>query len=245
MNTFIACVLAEHAKLHRTLARGLAIAAPACAVLLSLFVLANLDTLANANDMPRWQAYLDTLLRIWASFLLPIMATLQAVLIAQLEHANRQWKYLLALPVSRTSLYMAKSVNLLALLLLAHVVLCALALGACVAFGLASGALGEAAGFLARQSSATFIAAWVLAAVQLGISIRLESFVGAIGIGLVATLVALLGAGPMGKAAGYFPWSMPIHALQPISAAWLAGAVLAAVLITAVGTQLLNRMQVR
>ncbi len=244
MSTLIACVLAEHAKLKRTLARGLAIAAPVCAVLLSLFVLANLDALAASKGMPRWQAYLDTLLRIWASFLLPIMATLQAVLIAQLEHANRQWKYLLALPVSRGSLYVAKSVNLFGLLLLAHVVLWTLALAVCATFGLAPGALGEAGAFLGRQLGATFAAALALAAVQLLVSIRLESFVGAIGVGLVATLVALLGAGTMGQAAGYFPWSMPIHALQPISTAWLAGAVLAAVLVTALGAQVLRRMQV-
>ncbi len=245
MNPMIACVLAEHAKLKRTLGPALAIAAPACAVLLSLFVLANLDALAASKGMPRWQAYLDTLLRIWASFLLPIMATLQAVLIAQLEHANRQWKYLLALPVSRTGLYAAKSVNLFGLLLLAHVVLGLFALAACVAFGLVPGVLGEAAAFLGRQLGATFAAALVLASVQLLVSIRLESFVGAIGVGLVATLVALLGAGTMGQAAGYFPWSMPIHALQPTSAAWLAGTLLAATGITALGAQVLRRMQVR
>lgn len=244
MTTLVACVLAEHAKLKRTLARGLAVAAPVCALLLSLFMISDLDTLAASKSMPRWQPYLDALLRIWASFLLPIMATLQAVLIAQLEHANRQWKYLLVLPVSRTSLYMAKSVNLLGLLLLAHIVLWVLGLGACAAFALAPGAMGEAASFLCLQLGSTFSATLALAAVQLLISIRLESFVGAISVGLVATLIAVLGAGTMGDVAGYFPWSMPFHALQPISASWLAGAVLAAALVTALGVQLLRRMQV-
>src|SRR5690606_32590119 len=161
MSPLIAYVLAEHAKLRRTLARGLAFAAPVCAVLLSLFVLADLNTLAASKALPRWQAYLDALLRIWASCLLPIMTTLQAVLIAQLEHANRQWKYLLALPVSRTSLYMAKSVNLFALLLLANLFVWLLGLAVCAAFGLASDAFGGAMGFLGRQLAATLVAALV------------------------------------------------------------------------------------
>lgn len=245
MNAWVACVLAEHAKLKRTLARGLAIAAPVCAVLLSLFMLANLDAIAASKAVPRWQAYLDPLLRMWASFLLPIMATLQAVLIAQLEYANRQWKYLLALPISRTPLYVAKSVNLFVLVLLGHVVLWFLALVTCAAFGLAQGSLDEVAWFLAGKLSATLAGALALAAVQLLVSIRMESFIGAISVGLVATMVGLLGAGTMGVAAGYFPWSMPLHALQQSFAVWHATAVIAALLVTALGARVLRGMQVR
>ncbi|MDG2526273.1 ABC transporter permease [Stenotrophomonas sp. HITSZ_GD] len=244
MNRWIDCVRAEHAKLKRTFARGMAIAAPVCAVLLSLFVLANLDVLAASKGIARWEAYLDSLLRIWASFVLPIMATLQAVLIAQLEHGNRQWKYLLALPVSRASLYVAKSVNLFALLLLGHVVLWLAAMAACAAFGLAPDALGAAGGFLAGRLGGTFVAALVLAAVQLLVAVRLESFVAAIAVGLVATLVALLGASTLGHAAGYYPWSMPMHALQVPQAAWWIGVLAATVVVTALGAQWLRRMQV-
>lgn len=245
MNIWVACVCAEYAKLKRTLARGLAIAAPVCAVLLSLFVLANLDAIAASKAVPRWQAYLDPLLRMWAGFLLPIMVTLQAVLIAQLEHANRQWKYLLALPISRTSLYAAKSVNLFWLVLLGHVALWFLALVACAAFGLAQGALDEVSWFLAGKLSATLVGGLVLAAVQLLLSIRMDSYIGAIGVGLVATMVALFGAGAMGKAAGYFPWSMPLHALQQSFGVWHVSAVLAALLVTALGARVLRGMQVR
>lgn len=245
MNTWIACILAEHAKLRRTLARGLSFAAPLCAVLLSLFVLGNLESLTAAKGLPPWRGYLDSLLRIWASFLLPMMATLQAVLLAQLEHANRQWKYLLALPVSRSSLYLAKAVNLFALVVLAHVLLWLMATATCVVAGLVDGSVGETAVFLARQLAATCAATLVLAGVQLLVAIKIESFVAAISIGLVATLVALLGASAMGTTAGYFPWSMPLWALQQPSATWMLDVLLAAAGVSWLGTLALRRMQVR
>ena len=245
MNIWIACVLAENAKLKRTLARGLVIAVPMFSLLMSLLMLVNLDTVASAKSIPLWQAYMEALLRIWASFPLPLMATLQAVLIAQLEHANRQCKYLLAMPVPRASLYVAKSVNLFGLMLQAHLVLWLLALAVCAGFGLAPGTMIQASGFMAHQLSATLLAASVLTAIQLLVAIHLQSLVGSICVGLVATLVALFGAGTLGTAAGYFPWSMPQHALQPVSAAWLIGALLTAVLITALGARSMRQMQVQ
>lgn len=245
MNSWIACALAEHAKLKRTLARGLSFAVPLCALLLSLFVLGNLESVAAAKDLPLWQTYLDSLLRIWASFLLPFMVTLQAVLLAQLEHANRQWKYLLALPVPRASLYIAKTVNLFALVVLAHVLLWLMAMVTCVMAGMAEGSFSEITSFLTRHLAATCAATLVLAAVQLLVAIVIESFVAAISIGLLATLVALLGANTMGSAADYFPWSMPLRALGQPTTVWMLAVLLAAAGVSWLGTLTLQRMQVR
>ena len=245
MNTWIACVLSEHAKLRRTLARGLSVTAPLCALLLSLFVLGDVELLAVDRGVPPWRAYLDSLLRIWASVLLPIMATLQAVLLAQLEHGNRQWKYLLTLPVPRATLYLGKTLNLFVLVALAHALLLPMAMASCVVTGLAEGNIGGMTMFLVQQLAASCAAAWMLAAVQLLIAIMIESFVAAISIGLLATLVALLGASAMGSISGYYPWSMPLHALKHPGAAWWIGVLFATACIGWLGMVVLQRMQVR
>jgi len=248
MNLLLAAVLAEHAKLKRTLARASAVAAPFCALILSLFVLGNLDALAAGGHIARWQAYVEALLRIWAAFLLPLMVTVQAVLIAQLEHGNRQWKYLLTLPVPREWLYLAKAINLGGLVVMAHAVLWAMGAIACVTAGLAgptSGTLWPMLGELAGGLLATCAASMLLAAIQLAVAMALESFIAAISIGLVATLASIVAGPALGAKARWFPWSMPLKALDPSSLVWWSCLGTATAIAVAVGAWRLRRAQVR
>src|SRR5512146_2441710 len=86
--------------------------------------------LGGAGDMPagatKWQFYFtsSTVLFAWLPY--PLLAGVYAALLCRTEHANGGWKHTLALPVSRTSVYLAKFVLLAALLLATNVAFVAL-----------------------------------------------------------------------------------------------------------------------
>ena len=210
MNGLASAIQAEHIKLRRTLARGLSIIAPVTAASISLFLLGGIEQLAAARQVDAWQAYIDAALRIWASLLLPVCVTLQAVLVAQLEHGNAQWKHLFALPVPRHRIYIAKLVVLLVLLLAASALACALVLAIAWQVGLATGpaALAEAAIHATTTTAAISAAALPMLALQFLVAMRTSSFTAAIAFGTIATMVAAIATSTMGDFAYFFPWSM-------------------------------------
>jgi hypothetical protein len=238
-------IRSERIKLRRTLAKGLSAIAPVTAALLSLFVLANADALAAARHVAPWQGYMDSAFRVWASLLLPFCITLQAVLLAQIEHGNQQWKHLLALPVPRARIYAAKLVVLVALLLLASVLLAALVLGIAWAAGLvaiANGTLAAAAAHAALSAATIAGAALLLLAIQFLVSMQTSSFTAAIGFGTIATIVAVLATSTMGDFAYGFPWSMPamvVGASAGTSRVIVCASLVAATLVSVAGMRLL------
>lgn len=73
------------------------------------------------SDMPgnqtiTWQVLLSTMSTLHALLFLPVLSGLFAALICRNEHSDGGWKQLLALPVTRTSVYFAKYVLIIALL---------------------------------------------------------------------------------------------------------------------------------
>lgn len=245
MNIWFRACVAEHSKLKRTLSRSLVVLAPMCAFLLALFIVPDLSSLAEAKGVEPGIAYIDSLLRIWCTFFLPLMLTLQAVLIAQLEHSNQKWKHLLSLPIPRIAVYVAKIANLALLLALSHafifVLICVFASSGYIAFS----DLSEDFTYAARKLFVIMVAAWPVLTFQLMISIRLESLVASISLGIVATIFALVAGTQLGTAKAYFPWSMPIWALEGASQLWFWCSVFASLLLSAAGAGAVIRMQVR
>lgn len=245
MNIWFASCVAEHLKLRRTLSRSLTALAPVCAFLLSLFIVSDLGSLAEAKGVEPGIAYIDSSLRIWCIFFLPLMITLQAVLIAQLEHSNQKWKHVLSLPIPRAAVYWGKIANLFLLLAESHFLILVL-LGLFVASGyLASSIVWVNVAYAANKLFLITIAALPLLTLQLMISIRLESLIASISLGIVATIFALVAGAPLGPAKAYFPWSMPTWALEGASQLWFWCAAFAALLIGAAGAATLRRLQVR
>jgi hypothetical protein len=247
MKLLWAAILAENEKQRRTLARWLSVLAPVTALVLSLFLLGPAESAAATQKIAFWQAYAGSVLAGWAAFLLPLMATLQAVLLSQLEHANKQWKFILALPVPRSSLYIAKSVNLVFLIVLAHLLLGMMIGLVCILAGWAdfsSGLAWPMMAWLASNLAIICCASLLLASIQLLIAVEMESFVAAISIGLVAMFIGLFGNQAVGETARYFPWTMPLMAVrQP--GIWLAGAFAASLAVTWIGALRMKHRQVR
>ena len=210
---------AEMLKLKGTLALWMCLIAPGVvAVLYVLQICASrLPVSAHAPDPAQaWQMYCQSVLGLWAFLMLPLFVTLEAALLAGLEHGDRQWKHLLALPLPRGAHYGAKLLalaGLVALAFLAFLVLVPLG-------GLALMVLRPAFGiaglppmlFLLKGLGACYLASLLMLAIQGWVAIRWTSFTVAVSVGMSATVMGFL-IGQSERFGHWYPWSMPVQVL--------------------------------
>lgn len=219
MSALARSLWAEQLKLRGTLALWMCLVAPALVV--GVYVLqiifstfpARLDP---ADGAKAWQAFMQATLVLWAFLMLPLLVTLQAALLAGLEHQGQQWKHLLALAPPRHVHYLAKLIALLAMLGLSQLAMFALVpLGGAVlmlakpGFGLAGSPPWTTLG---ATLAAIFGATVLLAALHTWIAIRWRSFAVAVGIGMGATVMGFL-VGQSARFGPWYPWSLPLQVL--------------------------------
>jgi hypothetical protein len=242
MSALLRALSAESLKLRGTLALWMCLIAPA--VVVALYVLqigvsripaGRMGTAADA-----WMAFAQSVFALWTFLMLPLFVTLEAALLAGLEHGDRQWKHLLALPVPRGAHYLAKLLALAALLALAFAVLVALVpVGAGVlawlkpAFGIAG---PPPWAFLLRGAAAAYAASLLIVSLHTWLATRWSSFTVAVSIGMTATVMGFL-IGQSERYGHWYPWTMPLQVLAGkgqwlgfVVVAGLVGGVLAAVL---------------
>lgn len=204
----IALILAEVAKLRRSLVALLVLAAPLCVTAFAAMAL------ITRSGVVKWERFLDEGLAMWSFFMLPMSVTALTILLAQLEHASRMWNHLLVLPVRRAQLFLAKAfVAFAALLAMQAIVYVGLY---AVGFAL-DGALGggKLVGDIQMDEMAVGLAAMAIGAlpmliIQLWIAIRWQSFVAPLVVGILGTFFALVLT-----ASGtdfYIPWLLQIYA---------------------------------
>ncbi|KGO98181.1 hypothetical protein N791_04150 [Lysobacter defluvii IMMIB APB-9 = DSM 18482] len=230
---------AEFLKLRGTLAAWMCLVSPALVVgvVVLQFGLMPLGDRGTPPTAAVWESYLKGVLGLWAFLMLPLYITLQAALLAALEHGNRQWKHLFALAVPRWHHYAAKATAMACLVAGAHLVLLVLApLGGWLV-GEARPALGIAGpvpwAFLLARVGAILAASGLMMALQLWIALRWSSFTVAVGAGMAATVAGFL-IGQSERFGKFYPWSMPVATLfddgermQALSVAGAGGALLA------------------
>lgn len=206
----IRVLVAEAAKLRRSLVLLLCAAAPAMVALLCALMFHQ----RPGPDQP-WSTYLLSASAIWSFFMLPMTVTALTILVAQLEHGPKFWNHLLALPVPRASFFAAKIVIVLLLVAAMTALLFILTpmlgwLGDAAAPERSlTGPLGLAdfAGTLARM----FAGGLLLVALQLWAALRFRSFVPPLVLGIGGTFVAVVAtASDYGP---YFPWLIATNAL--------------------------------
>ena len=100
----------ELLKMKRTIALKMVVLSPLVIVLLILFVTSQgpFSTLNRSGLGNKWMVLASLTLRVWAALMMPLYITLETALIAGLDHSENQWKSLLARPVPRWTLYVAK-----------------------------------------------------------------------------------------------------------------------------------------
>jgi len=205
---------AESLKLRRTLALRMCLVTPAVVVVLCLLQFGLTKTpLGGADPRAAWRAFAGASFALWAFLMMPLFVTLEAALLAGLEHGERQWKHLLALPVPRVVHYFAKWTALIALL-----VATALAFTALIAAGgWALMQVRSDAGlagwppwwWLLRCCLAMVVAALLMATIQLWVAIRWSSFTVAVAAGMTATVAGfMVGQSRYGH---WYPWTLPVQ----------------------------------
>lgn len=219
---------AETLKLKRTLALRMIFVAPLLVATLQFFVIWNQRRLGD--DFNLWGRISKESLSLWAVFMLPLLITLQTALINGVEHVEKQWKHIFALPVPRHTIYTAKLLIAQALAAASTLILCVLT----VLVGLAltrlrpelphSGAIPYI--WILKHAAFVWMAAWLIIAIHTWISVRWPGFALALGAGIGGTFFALFAASAgIGK---YYPWLLPLNV-------FIEGRFAAALLLGAAG----------
>ncbi|MDQ3510314.1 MAG: ABC transporter permease, partial [Pseudomonadota bacterium] len=214
MNPLRRALWAEALKLRGTLALWMCAIAPAVVVALLVLQITFSDFTQRTpmESAEAWTRFAQSVLVLWAFLMLPLFVTLQSALLAGLEHANQQWKHLLALPLPRSAHYLAKQVALTGMLALAMALLAIfIALGGII-LGVLQPAFGIAGAppwnYLIDGVSACFAASLLIVSLHNWISIRWRSFTVVVSIGMGATVAGYL-IGQSERFGHLYPWSMP------------------------------------
>ncbi|HSJ56587.1 MAG TPA: ABC transporter permease [Anaerolineae bacterium] len=204
---------AERLKLKRTLAFLLAPVAPLVIVALQLAVVLDSADLMRQNlPADPWSAYAGQVVFLWTMLMLPLFVTLETALLANLEHANGQWKHLFALPVSRGAVYAAKQVAALVLIGISMATLYIYLVGSGLVLRVVVPGLGLEAPVpwlpLLRYVVLAFVACWLILAIHTWVALRWHSFVVASTVGIIAMVVAVF-IFRSDTWNAWYPWTLP------------------------------------
>lgn len=217
MKYLLRALSAEAVKMRGTLALRLCFIAPTLVVaLVVLQLLFSRSGEPMSTPALAWERFVQSVLVLWAFLMLPLYITLQSALLAGLEHGERQWKHLLALPLPRRAHFLGKGLMLVAVVMLATcVLLLAIPIGGWVLMQ-ANNPLGMAgmpsASFLLSRPAAIFAASFFIISLHLWIAIRWHSFTVAVATGMTATVAGFLIA-QSARFGPWYPWSLPMQVL--------------------------------
>lgn len=208
----------ESLKVKRTLALWMVFIAPLIVVALQVaLILSRIEYFVADTAEAAWRGYCLNMITLWSLLMLPLFITLEAALLAQLEHSEKHWKQLYAQPVPRWSHYAAKFGVLLLLTALSMVVLVTLI----VLSGLALHVLqpdvlpytwdGLPLASLLVHMGRTFLGALLIIAIHTWVANRWPSFNLAVGVGILATVPNVMVMNS-DKWAPRYPWTMPFVA---------------------------------
>jgi len=204
-------LFAELLKLKRTLALRVALLLPLLVAVLEFFIILKTKTPPPASTF--WKTLVTNSLEIWGVFMMPLLITLETALLNGIEHADKQWKHILVLPVARHSIYLAKVIVAQALILLSTFILAALTVivgvtGSHIRSELAS--VGSTPYlWIVKLTIFVWLASWFIIAIHTWISIRWSGFPIPLGAGIGGTFFALFAASAsLGK---FYPWLLPMN----------------------------------
>lgn len=237
--TLLRVLHAEALKMKRTIALKMVVIAPVVVGFLMFFMAsqAPFSSVGRNGRGHEWTELVRINLLVWALLMLPLFITLETALVAGLDHAENQWKNLLARPVPRWTLYVTKLLVVMAMTAASTGVLLLGVLGAGAVLPRIQPELHF--GFpipwaaIFRPGAQVAGLAFLSLTIQHWVSLRWRSFSVATGVGIVALVTSYMMVAfsrPSGGWPQYFPWSLPMLVLarRPpnIEAVlWISGAI--------------------
>lgn len=198
----------------------------------------------SGADMAR---FWSDVMGAWAVFMLPLYVALTTSLINGNEHRNQTWRLMLSLPIGVETLYIAKGLVAVALMVCAHIVLLVSIVLALWGLGLFGYTLDGA--FDLRSSRVLWaapVAALPMLAIQHGLSWHFRTLVLPLSVASIATFVGMWLAGT--KLWLWVPWSYPSVSTTArtveaqVLAVWLSPVMAGALLY--LGMRLLRRREI-
>lgn len=204
---------AETLKLKRTLALWLALIAPLLIIGLQCLVMLRPEFTIEAGIDP-WEGFSQGTTTLWGILMLPLFVTLQTALLANLEHGEKTWKQLYAMPIPRWTIYASKLIVNLGIIGLSTLVLWLGQIGAGVTLGFIKPSLHFAEWpipwlFVLNLVSLMYLAVWLIIAIHTWVSLRWHSFALASSVGVAATVSSIVIIGS--KWSAYYPWTQVIN----------------------------------
>jgi lantibiotic transport system permease protein len=217
--TFVRVLLAEQLKMKRTLALRLAPLIPLVIVVLQMCVLLQRqDVMRGIRDAQAWADYAGQTVLLWLLLMYVLFITLETTLLGNLEHGSQQWKHLFALPVARTSIYMAKQVSAMVIIAISLAALYVYILLSGLAFRWIAPGLGFEATppwlTLAKDLALIYVASWLLISIHTWVGLRWPGFVLPVAAGIVAVVVSVIVV--QSDYGGWFPWTMTVTVLNAL-----------------------------
>lgn len=202
---------AELLKLKRTLAFRIIFVLPLLIGLLQFFLIVRTKPYPRGFNL--WQTHPTNSFEIWAVFMMPLMIALVTALLNGIEHSDKQWKHLFALPVPRYTVYFAKLIVAQGLVLTSTAILGVVTAIVGVAGMYLRPELANAGPvpymWLGKYVVLVWLASWLIIAIHMWISIRWPGFPIALGAGIGGTFFALFAASAwIGK---YYPWLLSMN----------------------------------
>ena len=202
---------AELLKLKRTLAFRVIFVLPLLVAVLQFFIV--LRTKKFPAEFDLWQTMGTSSLQIWAVFMMPLLIALETALLNGIEHSDRQWKHMFALPVPRHAVYVSKVVVAMGLIFISTWVLSVLTVVAGIFATYLRPELANAGpiplGWFAKYTTLVWVASWMIIAIHTWVATRWAGFPIPLGAGIGGTFFALFAASAsVGK---YYPWLLPMN----------------------------------
>lgn len=205
----------ELLKIRRTWAFTLSILTPVGVTLFIFLVMMGVPK-KEFNDV--WIFYLRGVVYSWMLMVMPLYVALLLALLASIDHNAGTWKLLLAQPVSRPPLYVAKLSLGLLLIAWSQIVLA----GACLGIGLllprlrpdlGNYQLGINVPHLLATLSLAYVAGWLMIAIHAWLSIRSANFVLTLGVVIFGETANILGM-HQESLQKTWPWLLPFDAVR-------------------------------
>ncbi len=212
--SLIRALHAESLKLKRTLAVRMVFVAPLFIAALNFFAMYERRNITPEFDM--WDTISKISLSAWAVFMMPLLITLETALLNGVDHGEKNWKHIFALPIPRSSVYAAKLI--MAQLLIAASTIFLVLINILVGLALMrlrtemANAGAPPYGWLFKHAALVWLASWLIIAIHTWVSIRWPGFALALGTGVGGVFFALFATSA--KIGKYYPWLLPINVLS-------------------------------